>query len=147
VVRARFRRKHAVETTEILDFLKEIVQGVADPSAGGTIDVNGENADGGKKKRRSKKATPAGGNAEPNKSAPRKRKKKEDVHAQDSLQVEGEAETGGRSEQEGDMAVDDGDDDKRIVVHDEPIYDPRLADGGEVIWREVDEDEPYVPPP
>ncbi len=29
--------KHAVETTEVLDFLKEIVQGVHDPTNGGQI--------------------------------------------------------------------------------------------------------------
>jgi len=39
------RRKHAIETTEMLDFLKELVEGIPDPSAGGTIpfDVPGAN--------------------------------------------------------------------------------------------------------
>ena len=32
-------RKHAVEPMEILDFLKEIMESVSDPLAGGTIDV------------------------------------------------------------------------------------------------------------
>jgi len=35
-------RKHAVETIETLDFLKEIVEAVPDPSAGGTIDLEAE---------------------------------------------------------------------------------------------------------
>ncbi|THH08287.1 hypothetical protein EW145_g2819 [Phellinidium pouzarii] len=34
--------KHAVERTDMLDFLKEIVAGVPDPSAGGTIDIEAE---------------------------------------------------------------------------------------------------------
>ena len=39
-------RKHAIERTDMLDFLKEIVADVPDPSAGGTIDVEGERAEG-----------------------------------------------------------------------------------------------------
>ncbi|KZT00005.1 histone-fold-containing protein, partial [Laetiporus sulphureus 93-53] len=35
-----YHLKHAVETVEMLDFLKEIVEGVPDPSAGGTIDLD-----------------------------------------------------------------------------------------------------------
>ncbi len=35
----------------MLDFLKEIVEGVPDPSAGGTIDMDVEPAEGGKRKR------------------------------------------------------------------------------------------------
>ena len=35
-------RKHAIERTDMLDFLKEIVAGVADPSQGGTIDLEAE---------------------------------------------------------------------------------------------------------
>ncbi|KAJ7262752.1 histone-fold-containing protein [Mycena haematopus] len=44
-----YHLKHAVDTTEMLDFLKEIVEAVPDPSNGGTIDLEGENAE--KKKR------------------------------------------------------------------------------------------------
>ncbi|KAI6008768.1 histone-fold-containing protein [Pisolithus orientalis] len=35
-----YHLKHAVETTEMFDFLKEIVESVPDPSAGGTIDLD-----------------------------------------------------------------------------------------------------------
>jgi hypothetical protein len=40
-----YHLKHAIETTEMLDFLKELVEGIPDPSAGGTIpfDVPGVN--------------------------------------------------------------------------------------------------------
>jgi len=65
-----YHLKHAVDTVEILDFLKEIVEAVPDPSAGGTIDLDSENAEAAKKKRgKGKKAAP---NGEP----PKKRKKK-----------------------------------------------------------------------
>ncbi|KAI0696995.1 histone-fold-containing protein, partial [Cerioporus squamosus] len=46
-----YHLKHAIETVDMLDFLKEIVQAVPDPSAGGTIDVESENAEGRSKKR------------------------------------------------------------------------------------------------
>lgn len=47
-----YHLKHAVDTTEILDFLKEIVQAVPDPSAGGTIDLEAEAAEKAQKKSR-----------------------------------------------------------------------------------------------
>ncbi|GLB42736.1 putative histone-like transcription factor (CBF/NF-Y) and archaeal histone [Lyophyllum shimeji] len=65
-----YHLKHAVDTVEILDFLKEIVEAVPDPSAGGTIDLESENAESAKKKRG--KGKKAAGNGEP----PKKRKKK-----------------------------------------------------------------------
>ena len=43
-----FTRKHAVERVVMLDFLKELVEGIPDPSAGGTIDV--ENGKEGRKR-------------------------------------------------------------------------------------------------
>ncbi|RDX44644.1 histone-fold-containing protein, partial [Lentinus brumalis] len=46
-----YHLKHAIETVDMLDFLKEIVQAVPDPSAGGTIDIDSENAEGRSKKR------------------------------------------------------------------------------------------------
>jgi Dr1-associated corepressor len=62
-------RKHAVETTETLDFLKELVQGVPDPSAGGTIDLEAEMAENKKKRGKGKRAP-----TDPN--APKRRRKK-----------------------------------------------------------------------
>lgn len=55
----------------MLDFLKEIVQAVPDPSAGGTIDIEGEKEE--KKKKRAAKKAAAG---EP---GARRRRKKGDV--------------------------------------------------------------------
>ncbi|KAF9221122.1 histone-fold-containing protein, partial [Gyrodon lividus] len=46
-----YHLKHAVDTTEMLDFLKEIVESVPDPSAGGTVDLEAEAAEGPKRKR------------------------------------------------------------------------------------------------
>ena len=57
-------RKHAVETVEMLDFLKEIVEPVPDPSAGGTINLDAEDNNGGtepKKRRAPKGKKPAAG--------------------------------------------------------------------------------------
>ena len=42
-------RKHAIERTELLDFLREITSNVPDPSAGGS--AGGEDGEGRKKKR------------------------------------------------------------------------------------------------
>ncbi|PAV14925.1 histone-fold-containing [Pyrrhoderma noxium] len=56
-----YHLKHAIDRTDMLDFLKEIVDGVPDPSAGGTIDIEAE-------KNESKKRRGQG--------APRKRRKK-----------------------------------------------------------------------
>ena len=53
------RRKHAVETVETLDFLKEIVEAVPDPSAGGTIDLQAEAAEKAAAKKRSRAKKPA----------------------------------------------------------------------------------------
>jgi len=52
----------------MLDFLKEIVEAVPDPSAGGTIDFESENAEAKKKRGKGKKAAGDG--------APKRRRKK-----------------------------------------------------------------------
>ncbi|KAH8109070.1 histone-fold-containing protein [Phellopilus nigrolimitatus] len=58
-----YHLKHAIERTDMLDFLKEIVSAVPDPSAGGTIDVEA-----GKSEAKRKRAGAAG--------APRRRRRK-----------------------------------------------------------------------
>jgi len=65
-----YHLKHAVNTTEMLDFLKEIVESVPDPSAGGTVDLEAEHADGKKKRGKGKKTS------EPGEGNSRKRRKK-----------------------------------------------------------------------
>lgn len=78
-------RKHAIETTDMLDFLKDLVENIPDPSAGGTVSLNGE--DGGKPKRGRKKAvvpTDSDGEAAPKPKKPRKKRvKKEQVQEED----------------------------------------------------------------
>ncbi|KAI0259193.1 histone-fold-containing protein, partial [Gloeopeniophorella convolvens] len=57
-----YHLKHAIETTEMLDFLKELVEGVPDPSAGGTVSLDapgdGEGGGASTSRRRGKKAPP-----------------------------------------------------------------------------------------
>jgi len=113
-------RKHAIERTEMLDFLKELVEGVPDPSAGGTIplDTPGEGEPTTSSRRKGKKATSNaaaygdedGARAPPTK---RRRRKKEEVR-----EVEAAAAT-------------DGDRDE--VMHDVPP--PNRRDEN---WAEVD---------
>lgn len=76
-------RKHAVESVEILDFLKELVESVPDPSAGGTIDLEQEGADKEKKKRGKGKRAEGG-------EGTRKRRKKADKKDDDEMEPEEE---------------------------------------------------------
>ena len=101
-------RKHAIETTEMLDFLKELVEGVPDPSAGGTIplDVPGEGDQTASSRRKGKKAAAnaadGGGDEDGSRAPPtkrRRRKKKEEVREED-----GGAENGDRDEAMQDVA-------------------------------------------
>lgn len=71
-------RKHAIERTDMLDFLKEIVAAVPDPSAGGTIDLEAEKAEG----RRRRGVT-------------RKRRKKGEPEAEEPVDESGWARPGG----------------------------------------------------
>lgn len=91
-------RKHAIETTEMLDFLKEIVQAVPDPSAGGTVDLDLVDAEtststGAKRSRKGKKVDPDSATV-PQK---RRRRKKEEKSAE--MIVE-EGDGGGAVEEE-----------------------------------------------
>jgi hypothetical protein len=56
-------RKHAIETTDMLDFLKELVEGVPDPSAGGTISLDepGDGEPATSSRRKGKKAATSAG--------------------------------------------------------------------------------------
>lgn len=80
-----FSRKHAIETTEMLDFLKELVEGVPDPSAGGTIPLDQPGDEHTSSRRKGKKAAASAaddGDEEGNRAPPakrRRRKKKEEV--------------------------------------------------------------------
>ncbi|KAJ8689108.1 hypothetical protein PTI98_013165 [Pleurotus ostreatus] len=97
-----YHLKHAVETTEMLDFLKELVESVPDPSNGGTIDMdaqaptNGEAPEGKKRRTKSKKAA-ADGDAPPPKR--RRKKKSEPVMKEEE---DGEEEENGENRMEED---------------------------------------------
>lgn len=75
-------RKYAVENTETLDFLKEIVEGVADPSAGGTIDLAAQSAAAKRGKAR-KKEEPEDEDEEDVEEAPKKKRKPRKKKAKD----------------------------------------------------------------
>ncbi|KAG7085683.1 hypothetical protein E1B28_003228 [Marasmius oreades] len=123
-----YHLKHAVETTEMFDFLKEIVESVPDPSAGGTVDLEAENAEKEKRKRsKGKKAAASEKNGAP--TTKRRRKKKEDIPKISR------PDEGGRSEQEQDTMEEDDDD----------HHDHRRRNGMHVDDDDWDEDKPYIP--
>jgi hypothetical protein len=92
-------RKHAIETTEMLDFLKELVEGVPDPSAGGKISLDqpGENEHTSSRRKGKKAAATAvdDGDEDGNRAPPtkrRRRKKKEEVREADGGAPNGDCE-------------------------------------------------------
>ena len=118
-------RKHAVETTEMLDFLKEIVEAVPDPSAGGTIDLESENAEAKKKRGKGKKT--AG-------EAPPKRRRKKKTGVDDDADVDME-EGGGREVQPKSEGEEDGDGWRRRQLGN---YRPKSPSS-------EDDDKPFMP--
>jgi len=121
-------RKHAIDTTEMLDFLKEIVESVPDPSAGGTIDLQAEAAENAKRKR--SKAKKNGAPAASGEGPKRRRKKKEDV---DSEEVPKET-MGEANSEDGEPRMEDDDEYEQPSTH----HQHRRDDYGE-------DDMPYVP--
>ncbi|KAM5540041.1 hypothetical protein V8D89_006181 [Ganoderma adspersum] len=118
-----YHLKHAIDTVDMLDFLKEIVEAVPDPSAGGTIDIEAENAEARARKRgkgkdkdkpeKEKKEKAAGENGE-GKPKRRSRKKKavqeeeEEEETRDEMDVEEDEEEGaGRGRRKRDEDDDD----------------------------------------
>ncbi|OJT05863.1 DNA polymerase epsilon subunit C [Trametes pubescens] len=93
-----YHLKHAIDTVDMLDFLKEIVETVPDPSAGGTIDIEAENAERGKKRGKGKDKKAAADANGGEKPAPKRRRKK----AADKEKEEEE------KEEEREMEVDEG---------------------------------------
>lgn len=128
-------RKHAVDTTEMLDFLKEIVQTVADPSAGGTIDLS---AEGGKGRRRGRgKKAGAGG------------KDGEDGEGGEEGGEEGEGETKKKKrksgkkkekEKEAEVEKDREEHDEERDDQDDEDEDVNMDDTGRRQMDDVDED-------
>ena len=114
-------RKHAIETTEMLDFLKELVEGVPDPSAGGTIplDVPGEGEQTSSRRKGKKAAANAaeGGDEDGSRAPPakrRRRKKKEEVR-----EAEGGDANGDRDEAMQDVIAPPSRQDENWDVDDE----------------------------
>jgi Dr1-associated corepressor len=99
-------RKHAIENTEMLDFLKELVEGVPDPSAGGKIplDQPGDNEQTSSRRKGKKAAAHNVDDGDEDGSRPptkrRRRKKKEEVREAE----EGGAPNGDREEAMQDVA-------------------------------------------
>jgi len=122
-----YHLKHAVDTTEMLDFLKEIVEAVPDPSNGGTIDLEGENAE---KKKRGKGKRAAAGNGT-GEATTRKRKKKKGEADEEAAEAEGKSEPD--PEDAEDTNMDDADDDQ---------YQPKSGGADpDSDW----EDKPFMP--
>jgi len=106
--------KHAVETIDTFDFLREIVEAVPDPSAGGTIDLEAEASVEGKKKRRSKKVAVPGiaegeGGAAPKR---RRKKKKADTEEENGESIVPATSDKGKTGSE------------RVMDQDAEMYDP-----------------------
>jgi len=100
-----YHLKHAVETTEMLDFLKEIVQGTPDPSAGGTIDLDTENGE--VKKRRGKGKRAAAGEGKPPKRRRKKKGETEPALDEDEEAPGGDEDAAGPDGSEVDQEKDD----------------------------------------
>lgn len=111
----------------MLDFLKEIVEAVPDPSAGGTIDLESENAEGKKKRGKGKKAGTTG---EP---AKKRRRKKADTEAE----AEGAGEPDAEMKSEPEDQTYDNEQDGRRVRHVATNYRPRSPSS--------EDEEPFMP--
>lgn len=134
---ASIKRKHAIETTETLDFLKEIVETVPDPSAGGTIDIGSENPEATKKKRG--KGKKAGASGEPSTKRRRKKQGAAEVEA-GAEDGEGDGETKSEPDHDGDVAMyqETGQQGRNGKAG----YRPRSPGSDEEDWPE---DRPFMP--
>jgi len=70
--------KHAINTVEMLDFLKEIVENVPDPTNGGTIPEGGANGEKKKRRNRSGKGRSKKGAAAAEEEEPQQEEENED---------------------------------------------------------------------
>ncbi|KIP05061.1 hypothetical protein PHLGIDRAFT_31056 [Phlebiopsis gigantea 11061_1 CR5-6] len=132
-----YHLKHAVETVETLDFLKEIVEAVPDPSAGGTIDLQAEAAEKAAAKKRSRARKPAATTEGGAPAAPRKRRKKEDGEKQTGRKAKGKDTDMDANNHEGDGEEMDQDmDQEEPEPEEEEDYPPRM-----VRKREEDDDD------
>ncbi|KAF5377383.1 hypothetical protein D9757_007984 [Collybiopsis confluens] len=112
-----YHLKHAVETTDTFDFLKEIVESVPDPSAGGTIDLDAVKEENMAKKKRSKGKKAATANGEDGAPAPKRRKKK--VKSEQAAEEEGGEDTVMADSGEPEPNGDEEDEEKARQASDE----------------------------
>ena len=151
-------RKHAVETTETLDFLKELVQNIPDPSAGGTIDLEAEAAEQRKKRGKGKRNAAPG---DPDAAPKRRRKKKADPAAAENARMDEDDKVpaGIKTPDEGDedTEMQEQDDENEYDEDPEPPRRPILApEGPTSSYRprspsyddddDWEDNKPYVPP-
>ncbi|KAF5319417.1 hypothetical protein D9619_008639 [Psilocybe cf. subviscida] len=119
-----YHLKHAVETEPLLDFLTEIVDGIPDPSAGGTINFESENTDGRKKRGKGKRgAAAAAGPSDPTAPAAPKRRRKKKEEADAPMPSSDAAPSKSTPEEDVDMAQEDDDYDEDEDT--KPAYRPR----------------------
>ncbi|THV03907.1 histone-fold-containing protein [Dendrothele bispora CBS 962.96] len=117
-----YHLKYAVETTEMFDFLKEIVESVPDPSAGGTIQLASANAEK-KKKPKGKKAANDGDGAAPKRRRKKKTEENGNGAAEEPRDEDAEMGEGGKSEQEERMKEDEDDYDGKWEQQRRPTDD------------------------
>ena len=129
--------KHAVETVETLDFLKEIVAAVPDPSAGGTVDLNAEAQEKSAAKKRSKgKKTELGEDGEP-KAPVRKRKRKDEADGEVKERGRGRGKAKAKQQEE---AMEE---DKPVSRDEDDDYENGDTYGGETQPRTQEDDEDW----
>ncbi|KAF5369269.1 hypothetical protein D9758_002787 [Tetrapyrgos nigripes] len=123
-----YHLKHAVETTEMFDFLKEIVEGVPDPSAGGTIQMETGTSEK-KKKAKGKKAAADGEGA----AAPKRRRKKK-------VEENGDAATEGNQDEDATMGEGEKSEPEERMRDDDDDYDGRWEKQRRATDDEEDDD-------
>ncbi|KAI6108733.1 histone-fold-containing protein [Pisolithus croceorrhizus] len=97
-----YHLKHAVETTDMFDFLREIVESVPDPSAGGTIDLDADRGGEGAKRKRGGKTKKNGAASGASSGEPPKRRRKRKPADAESADA-----GGSKSDVEGDVAMEE----------------------------------------
>ncbi|EAU83488.1 hypothetical protein CC1G_04744 [Coprinopsis cinerea okayama7 len=135
-----YHLKHAVETTEMLDFLKEIVEAVPDPSAGGTIDLEAENNEAKKRRGKGKRATAAASAGEGG-TAPTKKRRRKKVDPDEEEEAAERAVAAERTDAEHTEGHEE-DQDAEMNEYDDDDDGHRSGNQG----RSSESDEPYMPP-
>jgi len=137
-----YHLKHAVETTEMLDFLKEIVESVPDPSAGGTIDLEAENAEAAAAKRKRGKGKKNGDGEGGGGGRKRRKKKGEEEAVAEGGDGDGAGDGAGVKAEAEDDDDDGMEDDERPGTSSGSGTSGWKKKPGAEAWRD---DAPFVP--